>query len=343
MEQLVIVADQRYSAIATSSREWAKILNAKILYANEYLGTYSLVKAINNLNPDAVLFSWRGALLDTIENKKCVYFINRNLNQCRILFSIPDHLGLDKFYDSEKKLIDFADAYLVVSDELFKYYSKKFVTNSPLSIIHDLPDKELIELVQDENNYKESTVIWVGDSKWGKRLGFKDHKGYQRYVVPFKILLSKKFPSFSVVIIDRAKKYVPNSETLRQISKSKYLLQFSESEGTGLPILEACALGTIPISRQVGIIDELFKGSLGKIIIENEKDALQLIQNFENSSFNLNLKMIYNEYITQSTRNILKIKIHSVDIKTTERITIKNSRVRILSRKVKWVIRYLLK
>jgi|694.fasta_scaffold76122_4 glycosyltransferase involved in cell wall biosynthesis len=343
MKQLVIVADQRQSAIATSSQEWSKILNAKILYANEYLGTYSLVKAINNLNPDAILFSWRGALLDTIENKKCVYFINKNLNQCRILFSVPDHLGLDKFYDSEKKLISFADAYLVVSEELFKSYSKKFVTNTPLSIIHDLPDKELIKLVQDENNYKESNVIWVGNSKWGKRLGFKDHKGYQRYVVPFKRLLSKKFPSFNLVIIDRAKKYVPNLETLRQISKSKYLLQFSESEGTGLPILEACALGTIPISRRVGIINELFKGGLDNLVIENEKDAMQLIQNFENSLSKLNLKMIYNEYISQSTKNISRVRIHSVEIKTTNRIVSKNSRIKILSRKFKWIIRYLLK
>jgi hypothetical protein len=100
-------------------------------------------------------------------------------------------------------------------------------------------------------------VIWVGNSHWGKRQGFTDHKGFKEVVVPLQVELREHGDCFHLMIIDSHTNRMSQSQVFDEMLEASFVIQTSISEGTGLPILEGMGLGLIPLSTKVGVFPEL--------------------------------------------------------------------------------------
>jgi len=162
----------------------------------------------------------------------------------------------------------------VTNQELLEIYSTGGYPKKPFGLLHDIPNLELLEATYRLNLSKnDRKAIWVGNSKWGRRQGFLDHKGFFRVVKPLNDLLRKHNSCFDLQIIDSSKLLVSQEEILRSMSGSSYILQTSTSEGTGLPLLEGMALGLTPISTSVGVVPEILVGSLNQNIVDRSPES----------------------------------------------------------------------
>ena len=302
-----------------------------------------LLEKIDSLDPRVIFFAWRGALIDIIKQPENLKFIKNNLQNSKILFSIPDHIGVNNKAAHEEFILKYADGYTVVSKELYELYSDIYPLNKPAAIMQDLPNCDLINTIFLEKIEKKEQIIWVGNSIWGKRLGFQDHKGYHRFVLPlFKTLDDLKI-TLDQKIIDRGIKFTSQVETLRKISQSKYLVQFSDSEGTGLPIIEACGLGTIPITTEVGVAKDLLKNELNDLIVEDINQAVEIIVKYKDLNIGEKLKNIYHLYVQNVESNIQKIDFSQVKIDNIRRSFYINNISSIHKFKIRlmWLYRYI--
>lgn len=266
MTTLVIV-DSHQSAIGLSAHARAKISGDQVLSASEFTSPYKLLKSIYKINPTIVFFAWRGALLDILgDSKKCQSTISE-MHKTSIGILIPDLQGLQgNGIEAESKLLEFVDFYLVTSSELDILYSERFPSKLPSGLYRDMPDTSVINEVRKQTNtYREKRIIWVGNSKWGKRQGANDHKGLHSIVIPLIHLLKKEFP---FKVIDSSTDLLPHEDVLLEIRKSSVLLQTSKAEGTGLPLLEAAGFGTVVVTTNVGIASEFLTDGLSKLIVE---------------------------------------------------------------------------
>ena len=227
----------------------------------------------------------------------------RNRSSLGVL--IPDYIGITGINKQrEAELLEFADYYLVTNQELFEIYSNRDDCKNPAGVLHDIPNLQLIQELRGLTLQRDTRrAIWVGNSKWGRRQGFHDHKGFLQVVKPLEKIIEKHNNCFNLQVIDSSKLRVPQRKVLELIGESSYILQTSYSEGTGLPVLEGMALGTIPISTSVGIVPEVLKGSLSRNIISNSPesfhDALHL--NFESPAATpLRIREIFETYTSEA-------------------------------------------
>lgn len=258
-------------------------------------------------------------MIDVIKQPKNLKFIKDNFQNSKILFSIPDHIGVNNRTVYEEFILKYADGYTVVSRELYELYSNMYPLNKPTAIMQDLPNCDLIRRIFLEKKEKKEQIIWVGNSSWGKRLGFQDHKGYYRFVLPLLKMLDDLKISLDQKIIDRGIKFTSQVETLREIRASKFLVQFSDSEGTGLPIIEACGLGTLPITTEVGVAKELLKNELSELIVKNINQAFEIIIKYKDLNIADKLINIYHSYIQNVESNIQKINFNQLEIQEISR------------------------
>jgi glycosyltransferase involved in cell wall biosynthesis len=185
---------------------------------------------------------------------------------------IPDLLGTTpNFFTSEQRLVNVTHGYWVTSQELDDIYTALFPNRKPAGVLHDIPDLSLILKIR-ALRLKKSGLIWVGNSKWGSNYGFVDHKGYFEVVQP---LEKRELPTHPFRIKDSAKMRIPNAEIIRKIAESEILIQTSAHEGTGLPLLEALGVGTVPITSDVGIAREVLTGELASLIADRSTAAFE--------------------------------------------------------------------
>ena len=64
-----------------------------------------------------------------------------------------------------------------------------------------------------------------------------------------------------------------NDSVLKEIAERNFLIQASASEGTGLPLLEALGLGTVPITTEVGIAGEILTGEFASLIVDRNLES----------------------------------------------------------------------
>jgi glycosyltransferase involved in cell wall biosynthesis len=64
---------------------------------------------------------------------------------------------------------------------------------------------------------------------------------------------------------------------LGKIAESEILIQASVHEGTGLPLLEAIGVGTIPITSDVGIAREVLTRDLEQLIVERKEESFEFM------------------------------------------------------------------
>ena len=341
-KDILFIADVKNSAIATSTRQWKNIIGGDVIYCADFVSPVNLLKTIVRKNPNTILFTWRGGLREILEDPKSTEFLQTNLINSKILFSVPDSVGL-RSISSEAQLFKFADGVTVVSEKLLNQYSELYQDEDlPYFILRDLPDLNLIDKLNLRIQKRKNQVIWVGNSKWGERLGYSDHKGYKRFIQPIFVKLRHLDPSLKTISIDRGKKFVPLERTLEAIRSSKFLLQFSDSEGTGLPIIESCGLGTIPITRDIGVAKELLQGNLQNLIVSTAEEAVKRIFELRNTELHSVLIDSYDRYIKGCKESIKSINLDCVAIRVTKRTNYrvkKNLKNYFLVRS-RWVYRY---
>ena len=284
----IIVVDVIGSPLWRAATSHSQRNNVEILSAFDYPTVRKLVRAIVIRKPDFVIFSWRGALDRVLQSN---YSKQKLLTLDPWIFLlIPDYLGVKHFSKEEQNRLNLCDGILVTSSQLVCEYQELYQV-SEIQLLHDLPDLDLIRDVSEKNFMRtKNRVIWVGNSKWGERAGYQDHKGFRRFVLPVENVVNSKIEGASFRLIDTAYKKLPNINVLEEIANSECLIITSDSEGTALPILEAAALGVPVVSFDVGIASELFGGDLKDQISPRDLELLaskieSTLANFEYLSY----------------------------------------------------------
>lgn len=266
----LIVSDVEFSALSIAGRSRANMPGTEIIYAFNYKTPKLLLRDLIARKPQVILFTWRQALIDLLNvcpNKDLMALRTSSI----LTVLIPDHLGIStKFQSQENALLNYVDYYLVTSKLLLDIYTNSPNVPAPAGILHDIPDVDLIRKVRSEERVSEySKAIWIGNSKWGINQGFIDHKGFYSVIKPLTKLFNSHDKCIKLEVIDSSNFRKSNIEVLRAIASSKFLLQSSMSEGTGLPILEALGLGVTPITTDVGIAHEVI-GNYKELIVPRD-------------------------------------------------------------------------
>lgn len=259
--KIAIVVDSFDSAlgIAATSRAQSNA-SIEVIEGLKFLTPGSLVKYLSKNDFDLILFSWRFLAYELFSFALLASRIKKVSSKSLFAVLIPDHLGSRKYLlEKERSLLNAVDYFLVTNDQLLFYYSGEYPQKCK-GILHDMPDLRAIEVVLNSKTSESSGAVWVGNSAWGVNKGIIDHKRLHELVYP---LIQN---GLRIEIIDSAFERKENIEVLRIIRTKKYLFQTSREEGTGLPILEACALGVIPITTNVGIAKELLSGELSALV-----------------------------------------------------------------------------
>ena len=272
IEPFIIVVDNRNSALALVAQQRSKIHLSEICYASDFISPSALLNYLLESSKTRILFAWRGALREALSINSSTGKYKKLLEKKTVHMLVPDLLGTHvNFLPSETRLVNVTHGYWVTSLELSRIYTQLFPLRAPLGVLHDIPDVSLILTVR-KLNLRRSGIIWVGNSKWGSNYGYVDHKGYASVIQP---LVKKKLQSNPFKVRDSSVERAPNDQVLREIAESEMLIQASAHEGTGLPLLEALGVGTIPITTDVGIAREVLLDELEHLIIERN------VQSFE--------------------------------------------------------------
>jgi glycosyltransferase involved in cell wall biosynthesis len=238
-----------------------------ILYWSDYSTAKKFTQQLESLQPNLVHFFWRKQLeqvFQELQNRAKNY---SNLKMSHFTFSVPDHL-----YISNSELIESLDtfrnssAYIVTSQKLLQIYKKKIFLPEPYGVVHDNSIQTWPNLSK-RRNEKVLRVLWVGNSKWGEWIGKIDYKGLFSVVIPGLKMANKDKLIANLEIIDSSSKKLSHHEVLERMANADVILQSSESEGTGLPLLEATLHGAVPISTDVGIAKEFIPSNLQDFLI----------------------------------------------------------------------------
>ena len=259
--KIAYVIDKNGSALGIAAAMRQELMpEIDVIEGLSFLTPQSLSKIFIQSNYDLIIFSWRFFAFEFLSLRHIKKSIEIFSSNSIIAIIIPDHLGVSHPKDfREDILIHHVDYFLVTNEKLFQYYAARYPTKCR-GVLHDLPNIKKIKFLRSQVIEKSKRAIWVGNSNWGKRAGIIDHKGHDLLISP--LLRS----GAEIRVIDSAIERHSNSEVLKEMAKSTFLLQTSRSEGTGLPLLEAAGLGVIPITTNVGVAEEFLRGFLSQLI-----------------------------------------------------------------------------
>lgn len=309
----LFVSDNPHSALSTVARSRAKNLKASVIYASDFKSPEAILKFISREKYSRVMFSWRGALKEGLKNPRFRDIYSDLATTVTFQCLVPDFVGLEtRFLQEEEDLLRSIHGYWVTCEMLFHAYSQSFPSFPPSGILHDMPDDELIG--KNYSNSQQLQIVWVGNSAWGQRMGFVDHKGFYSLLMPLASRYSLLRPEIKFKILDSHKKRIANQQVLNIIGQSRVVLQTSKSEGTGLPILEALGLGVVPISTDVGVAREVLTGVLSKFIVMPNavdfQDALDEALRFTDRDC---LRDAYLEYLKGAERETISWEFHKIE------------------------------
>lgn len=252
---MIIVVDTCSSGLGIAAQSRSSIdRNIKIVEAFDFSSPSSLISHLMDMADEIILFAWRGVLNEII--------FGASLVETRVFFeqkivgvSIADHAGVDS---KSVPILEFWSGYVdfifTTNTELLVIYSKRFDKIVPVFLFQDLPNIDLIKTVPRlDFDLRPIDVIWIGNSKWGSRQGYVDHKGLRTLFLPAVEIVKRTLPDLTVRVIDSARRPMEHPKVLETLGNSKVLVQTSAHEGTGLPVLEALILGCGVVTTPVGI------------------------------------------------------------------------------------------
>jgi hypothetical protein len=280
----LVVVDDLNSAIGIAASNRFGEGHNRIIAANEFRSFNALLSQIASSDCLGILFSWRSALDLPPVSKRALRNFREKTSSKLVFMSIVDHLPL---YTNRLgfSALDLTDFYFVCNRQLLNEHSRNLGSPKLIGLLHDLPKyDELLRLGKSGAWRQPKSIIWVGNSEWGRHQGFFDHKGFHGIVKPLFKRLEDEL-GFKCTIIDSAEKRLPNNKVLFLISSSEILIQASNSEGTGLPCLEAVGLGTNVLTTDVGIVPELRFPALNIFSREDSLDCLvRKVEELSNST-----------------------------------------------------------
>lgn len=264
LSQGIFVVDEAHSPLWRAAQSHALSRNIEVISASDFFSPNQMVKKISSARADFVIFSWRGAFDAILSSRRARFtLLESGVN---IYLLIPDLIGIHHVSERERERITMADGIIVTSKELQEKYQLFYGVKS-VQILHDYPPFKEIEAIREEVIIRNPLqVVWVGNSKWGARAGFVDHKGLSTLAIPVIEEIRKHRPNITFIAIDSAVKKIPYLHVLRTIRESACLIFTSESEGTGLPLIESACLGTPVVTLNVGVAPEILKDKLANLI-----------------------------------------------------------------------------
>ena len=338
VSKVLVIVDSLNSAIGISASQRALLSNWQVISALDFHSPKKFLSYLENTEAEIFLFAWRQALIDLVYTSIKKEKFLKLLENKSVFFVVTDHLGLDpKFHHRESIIHEIADGYFVTSQLLVEEYSARRSLNSPCGIYFDLPDEALINKIENEKLKRDPCKItWVGNSNWGNHFGYNDHKGFYEIILPLKEALKEINPEICFEIIDSASGIMSNEDVLRTIATSNILLLSSESEGTGIPLLEALALGTIPITTRVGVADQLLNFAFPENLVAREMPSFLIkVQRMIGKKLDYELaKSVYKQYIEHA-----KQPLH-FEVKEKRNLITKTSRKNQFLSIVIWKARY---
>jgi hypothetical protein len=198
-----------------------------------------------------------------------ITFLRKFSDQKIVGVSIADHASINSLGTPiDENWNGFVDFVFTTNDTLLKIYSRFLGECTPVFLLQDLPNMDLIRnvpLIKFED--RRTDVIWIGNSEWGVRQGYKDHKGLNSVFFPAVEIVKATFPNLRVQVIDSATKRISHSRVIQELADAKILVQTSLHEGTGLPVLEALMLGCRVVSTPVGAAQSI--GDIDQLILSD--------------------------------------------------------------------------
>jgi hypothetical protein len=251
--KIIFIVDSLDSALFTSASQWCQTVGGKVYAATQFRTFKQLLSQLVQLQPDLIFFSWRQVLDLAFLSKSNLELLKVLRSTCRVLALVADHTAdASDRLAKDFQLVRAGLGLVTVSERLQDFYTSVGLVT--LGVLPDRPNCELIREVRSQNVARRpNSVIWVGNSKWGKYQGYSDHKGLNTKFRPFLDLAKKNGIHVDSVILDSSEGKVSQREVILELASSELLLITSASEGSCLPILEALGVGTNVISTDVGI------------------------------------------------------------------------------------------
>jgi glycosyltransferase involved in cell wall biosynthesis len=276
--KILWVLDEETSALSISARS-KNINHSQFVYSVDYPSVSGLVKRIVSSGADIVVFSWRQALRDILKSRRGSEMLATFPMDNKIAVLIPDYLDSSpESVISDSSMFLAVDGVLTTNQELQNLYSELLEGRLLVQKLFDTVSSSLSLAVEADYLKVRGQVVWVGNSKWGHRLGIHDHKGFHHIVKPLASMCEVFGCGHNYIFIDSSKERLPHEKVLDTISKSEYLIQASISEGTGMPVLESLLYKTVPITTNVGVAPEVLKGELSFLIAEGSaRDFFEIL------------------------------------------------------------------
>ena len=255
--KIIFVVDTADSALSISARQWCSTVNGEVYSTNDFLSFRHLITKLVSQGPNVVIFSWRQVLDNAFVSRKNLALLAELRSRSLIFALVADHSGeIDARFQKDLRLANCGIGIITVTKRLFNIYCALGLVAD--GVLPDRPNIDLIREVRSMNiNRVTDSVIWVGNSQWGSRQGYKDHKGLETKFKPFLSLAAKRGIQIESEVLDSFVERIPQREVFQRLARADLLFVTSDSEGTGLPILEALGVGTNVISTDVGIARDL--------------------------------------------------------------------------------------
>ncbi len=308
MKRAAIIVDRYDSGLGIAAKGRAEIdPSIDVIAALKHPTLRSLIKELEVGDYENLLFSWRIPLEEILKSGFSKKLMARLFEKSSVGILVPDYQGFDssnlKLTLRESELLRRVDFYHVTNLDLARRYQGAFPSDHFAGVLHDVTSCERIRETHNRNIVKKEQIIWVGNSKWGNRSGYKDYKGFERVIKPLVKQIENSALEFEFEIVDLAVEKISHQEVLTKIAQSSILILASDFEGTGLPMLEAVGLGTYVITTNVGIAPEIFHDqNFGSIVEQNVGSFFRRIveQHSKKSEKNITKTNPFQEYISRA-------------------------------------------
>ncbi len=256
---MIIVVDKMNSGLGIAAQARASLFgDVKVVSVFEFCSPFKLFRYLLSMEDKVVLFSWRGALSEIVQVLSYEQ-LEILMSEKSLGASVADHSAITSSNEVKSEVwMNVVDFICVTNSTLFELYCSYNPQNVPIILLKDLPNlTEINKIAKVEFDNRSIDIIWIGNSAWGERQGYRDHKGLKELFIPATEMLLKQFPNLVIEIVDSATNPLKHEEVLFKLANSKILVQTSKHEGTGLPVLEALTLGCRVVTTPVGISSSL--------------------------------------------------------------------------------------
>lgn len=237
------------------------------------------------------LGSWLGIILKFRYGSKFILRLGYSYSKSKKYDSLLGLVLSPFYYLIECFFILISDGVIFSSHTLKKRYY--ILTSLRKNII--IPNPYISSFIKKRKHYskRKTEVIYVG--RFNKVKNPSELKNFFNKINLNGLIISNldTDTSFNKIII---KNKVPNHFIYEYLNNSKYYITFSKSEGSPKSTIEAIACGCIPILSNIEIHNEIIDSLGYGFIVNNHKEAINIIKSKKNNFKIKNYNQFLNEY-----------------------------------------------